>query len=142
MSDEPLEFEFTRAPKLRPGEHARYVPNHRSFGAFMKSEQMRDVTAEVADAISSRAAESIPPSEGGKNSTGLHDRVKAGFKVKRNGGQLRIGGNLRVQVLVENNADGAALLEFGTFGVPRRRMLMWAAKTIEGADFHLWRTED
>lgn len=141
MDSGDLEFPLTAIPKMKRGEHSRYVPNHRSFGAFMRSEQMRDPTAEAAGDIADIAASFIPPSSGGEDSTGLHDRVKAGFKVKRNGGLLKVAGNRRVQVLVENKAEGAALLEFGAKNLPRRRMLMWAAKTIPGADFKKWRTE-
>lgn len=137
---EDLEFPLTAVPKLRQGEHVRYVPNHRSFGAFMKSDQMRDVTEKVADDIAPRAAARTPASTGGERSRGLHDMVKGGFKVKRNGGLLKVAGNLRVQVLIVNDVDGAALIEFGAKNIERARMLGSAG--AEFGDFHNWRTED
>lgn len=108
-----------------------YVPNHRSFGAFMRSDQMRDVTEEAARDIAGLAAAFTPEAkEGALEHTGLHARVKGGFKVKRGAGLIRVGGNLRVRVDVINDADGAALVEFGSRGVPRVRMLGRAGAVI------------
>ena len=129
-----------RVPRMGKGERVRYVPNHRSFGAFIKSDQMRRVTVRVAMDIA-RAAQSRTPSQkpGATEHTGLHQRVKDGFRVKREAGLLRVGGNLRVQVIVENVADGSALVEFGARGVPRQRMLGEAGAMF--GDFHTWKEE-
>lgn len=99
-----------------------YVPNHRSFGAFIRSDQVRDPTEEVAKDIAALAAAKVQGG-GGERTTGLHDRVRKGFKVKRNAGLMKVAGNLRVKVEVVNNADGSALLEFGGRGLRRQRML-------------------
>lgn len=108
-----------------------YVPNRRSFGAFMRSDQMRDVTEEAARDIAALAAAKTPTEkEGATRHTGLHARVKEGFKTKREAGLIRVGGNLRVRVDVINDADGAALVEFGSRGVPRSRMLGQAGAEI------------
>lgn len=119
--------------RFAPGQHTKYVPNHRSFGAFIKSDQMRDVTVEVAKDIALSAAGKTPPSEGGEDSTGFHDQVKKGFKVKRKAGLLKVSGNLRVKVEVVNNVDGSALIEFGGRGLPRLRPL--GAAGAEHGDF-------
>jgi len=103
----------------------------------MRSEQMRDVTTDVAEDVALLAAAPIPESEGGEGSTGLHSRVKHGFKVKREAGVIKVGGNLRVRVLVENDAEGSALLEFGARGLARLRMLGRA-----GAAFGDFKPED
>jgi hypothetical protein len=135
MHSADLHMPITRTPRMKKGERVRYVPNHRSFGAFMKSDQMRDVTAEVASDIS-LAAEAAAPSQGvaSKEHTGLHARVKAGFHVKRNAGLMKVGGNLRVKVEVVNPVPGAALVEFGAPGVFRQRMLGRAGARF--GDFH------
>lgn len=117
-----LEFPLTAVPRMRRGERVRYVPNHRSFGAFMKSDQMRDVTEEAAGDIAMAAATRTPPG-GGPESRGLHARVRGGFGVKRNAGLAKVGGNLRVRVDVVNNEEGAALVEFGAKNIARARML-------------------
>jgi len=131
MSFEDIEKAIEGHPRMRRGERVRYVPNHRSFGAFMRSEQMRDVTVEAANDIAALAGSTV---ESGSNtsgrSTGLHARVRKGFKVRRNAGMMRVGGNLRVKVTVFNNADGAALVEFGARGVARQRVLGRAGATF------------
>ena len=125
----------TARPRFPKGVHVFYKPNHRSFGAFMKSEQMRRVTVRVAMDIA-RVAQARTPSEkpGAEEHTGLHQRVKDGFRVKREAGLLKVGGNLRVKVEVFNVAEEAPLVEFGTFGVPRQRMLGEAGALF--GDFH------
>lgn len=115
-----IEFPLTVvAPKTRGAQRVWYVPNHRSFGAFMRSEQMRDVTEEVAKDIAHVAAELSPVDTGD---------LASSFKVKREAGLMKVGGNLRVKVLVENNSDHAAANEFGIgrLGPRGRRMLLRA----------------
>lgn len=115
-----------KSTRFAPGQRVKYVMNNRSFGAFMKSEQMRRVTVRVAMDIA-RSAQARTPSEkeGAREHTGLHQRVKEGFRVKREPSArfLKVGGNLRVKVEVVNVAAGSALVEFGARGVPRQRML-------------------
>jgi hypothetical protein len=100
---------------------AKYVPNHRSFGAFLRSDQMRDVTEEVAKDIAGLAKEYSPESSRGGDQDGR--RMKDQFVVERQAGLLKVGGNLRVQVIVSNNARSAAPNEFGTRRNKRHRML-------------------
>lgn len=138
MAEGEVEFPLRAVPRMGR-RRVMYVPNHRSFGAFMRSDQMRDVTEEVAHDIALRAA-ALTPEGGGPQSRGLHDRVRGGFTVKRNGGFLKVSGNLRVQVLVENNEEGSALVEFGAKNIARARMLGTAG--AEFGDFHTWREED
>lgn len=127
----------TRTPRMGRRERTRYVPNHKSFGAFMRSEQMREATEDVADDIALAAAAGVPPSGGGEDSEGFHDEVKSGFEVERSAGFMRIGGNMRVRVLVTNDVDGSALIEFGARGLARSRMLGRA-----GARFGDFKPED
>jgi hypothetical protein len=107
--------------RFAPGEHVKYVPNHRSFGAFMRSDQMRDVTIEVAEDIAAMAKEFSPQSKRGGDQTGR--RMRDQFKVERDAGLMKVGGNLRVLVIVSNNARSAAPNEFGTRRNKRYRML-------------------
>lgn len=138
MSFEDIDRPLTGVPRMRRGERVRYVPNHRSFGAFMKSDQMRDVTAEAAGDIAKTAARYTPSGRRrSKRSTGLHSRVKGGFKVKPGKGLMKVAGNLRVVVKVVNEEDGSALLEFGGPGLKRARMLARA-----GAKFGDFKPEE
>lgn len=132
-----LEFPLTGKPRIPVGKRAHYVPNHRSFGAFMKSEQMRDATAEVAQDIAITAAGKTPTGQDGTEHRGLHARVRAGFRVRREAGLIKVGGNLRVRVDVFNEEDGAGVVEFGARGLPRSRPLGEA-----GAAFGDFKPED
>lgn len=108
-------------PKPRGTRRVWYKPNHRSFGAFMRSDQMRDVTVEVAEDIAAKAKEFSPVSTRGGDQDGR--RMRDQFKVVRAAGLLKVGGNLRVKVEVVNNARSAAPNEFGTRKNKRHRML-------------------
>jgi len=130
-----IELPIMGVPRMSRGQRVKYVPNHRSFGAFMKSDQIRDPTEEVANDIAILAASFTPAEKSGaKEHTGLHARVKKGFRVKRNAGLIKVSGNIRVKVEVVNNADGAALIEFGGRGLPALRPLGRAGAKF--GDFH------
>lgn len=129
-----LEHPLTGVPKFRRGQRVKYVPNHRSFGAFMRSDQMRDVTEEVAKDIAALAKEYSPTSSRGGAQDGK--RMRDQFKVERSAGLLKVGGNLRVRVIVSNNARSAAPNEFGTKRNKRYRMLGRA-----GAQFGAFKPE-
>lgn len=107
-------------PKMAPGERVRYVPNHASFGEFIKSKQMRDPVEEVAEAIAAEAKALSPTSDRGGNQKGK--RMRDQFKVA-NAGLMKVAGNLRVAMVVYNNARSAAPNEFGTRKNKRHRML-------------------
>lgn len=128
MAGEPiLGFEWLEKPirvvppKTRGTGRVWYKPNHRSFGAFMRSDQMRDVTEAVAEDIAVLAGEYAPRSKRGGNQDGR--RMADQFTVRRNAGLMKVGGNLRVVVEVENRARSAAPNEFGTSKNKRHRML-------------------
>jgi hypothetical protein len=121
MAFEDLHLPVTRTPRMGR-RRVMYVPNNRSFGAFMRSEQMRDVTADVAADIVSLARVNVKDQPGAEEHTGLHDKVREGFKVQREAGLMKVGGNLRVKVTI-TGVDGSALLEFGARGLSRQRML-------------------
>lgn len=98
-------------------DRVRFVPDHKEFGEFILSEQMRDVTAEVAADIKSAARAGTPIGEGRDG----HMRDK--YEVVREAGTLKVAGNVRVMVKVENNDPESALVEFGSKHNKRRRML-------------------
>ena len=120
-----LESPLEGVPRFRRGQTVRYVPNHKSFGLFIKSDQVRDPVAEVAEDIAKLAAANVTDKSEKEiqNSRGLHDRVRGGFKVRKRAGVIKVHRAFRVKVEVVNNVDGAALLEFGARGLPRQRML-------------------
>lgn len=118
MSWEGIEHPITaESIRFAPGQHVRYVENRRSFGAFIRSDQVREVVAEVAREIAALAKELSPKS----NEPGKH--MADSFTVQKNAGLIKVGGNLRVRVLVNNNDRAAALNEFGTKRNKRVRML-------------------
>lgn len=119
--DQPLEFPLTGVPKMRRGEHVRYVPNHRSFGAFIKSDQIRDPVAEVAEDMAEAAKGFSPESQRGGNQDGL--RMRDQFSVEKNAGFIKVAGNIRIMVEIFNPARSAAPNEFGTKKNKAHRML-------------------
>jgi hypothetical protein len=121
MSFEGLEHPIAGHPRMAPGERVRYVPNHRSFGAFIKSDQMRDPTAEVAKDIAGLAREFSPVSQRGGDQDGV--RMRDRFQVIKQAGFLKVGRNVRVLVEIVNDARSAAPNEFGTRKNKRHRML-------------------
>lgn len=122
MAFESLEHPIAATSvRFKPGQRTKYVPNHRSFGAFMRSDQMRDVTEEVAEDIAAEAKRLSPISKRGGDQEGR--RMRDRFKIERNAGLLKVGGNLRVRVIVSNDARSAAPNEFGTRKNKRHRML-------------------
>ena len=124
-----LESPLTRVPPKRRGaKRVWYVPNHKSFGAFMRSEQMRDVTYRVSLDIAILAKELSPVSQRGGDQDGK--RMRDQFRVVRNVGNMRVGGNWRVMVWVVNDARSAAPNEFGTSKNKRHRMLGRAGATF------------
>lgn len=95
----------------------RYVPDRKSFRAFMLSEQMRDVTTEVANDIAKMAGQLAP---GGGDDTYESDNdipLSKNFKVQREAGihviVTRGHTNPRVKVVVYNDLRHAAAVEFG-----------------------------
>jgi hypothetical protein len=87
----------------------------------MKSEQMRDVTVEVAEDIVPVARGFSPVSKRGGDQEGR--RMRDQFKVVREAGFIKVSGNLRVLVEIVNDARSAAPNEFGTKRNKRHRML-------------------
>lgn len=89
---------------------ATYKENHESFGAFILSEQMRDVTTEVARDIARLAGQLAPRRKGGtSDGVPMADQ----FRVNREAGTFRIDRYTRVKVEVFNSARSAAVNEFG-----------------------------
>jgi hypothetical protein len=122
MAFEDLEYPITATSvRFTPGQHVKYVPNHRSFGAFIKSDQVRDPTAEVAEDIALLAREFSPVSQRGGKQDGV--RMRDRFRVIKNAGFLKVGRNVRAMVEIVNDARSAAPNEFGTRKNKRHRML-------------------
>lgn len=135
MSDAGIVFPERRTRiRFKPGERVRYVENRASFGAFLRSDQMRDVTEEAAGHIAVRAGALSPTQQRkngeGEKTTGWHARVAKGYRVRRNAGLMMVGGNARVKVEVVNNVAGSALIEFGGRGQPRVRPLAHAGGEV------------
>lgn len=117
---EGLHKPITHTPRMG-GRRQVYVANNASFGDFILSDQMRDVTSEVAEDIAVAAKSLSPQSSRGGDQEGR--RMRDRFEVIKNAGVMMVGGNLRVMVEVENNARSAAPNEFGTKKNARHRML-------------------
>lgn len=100
----------------------RFVPDHRSFGEFMRSDQMRKPTAEVAHAISERAGELSPRRKSSGNAP-EGEALADSFHVNIEAGTLKVAGNVRVKVEVFNSKPSAAPNEFGSKRNKRHRML-------------------
>lgn len=110
-----------KPPRMGPRDHARFVPDHKDFGKFIRSAQVRDVTAEVAKDIASRAAKLAPRRKSGvpPDGTSMADQ----FRVDKAAGFIKVSGNVRVKVNVFNSARSAAPNEFGGKRNTRHRML-------------------
>lgn len=111
-----------KTPRMGPKDHARFVPDHKSFGEFILSEQMRDVTADVAHDIAKLAGKLAPRRKDRGNvpdGTAMADN----FKVRREAGVLKVSKNVRVKVEVFNPMRSAAPNEFGGPRNKRHRML-------------------
>lgn len=118
---EGIEHPLEGVPRMARGDRVKYVPNHKSFGAFIKSEQVRKPTAEVAEAIAKAAKGFSPVSERGGDQEGR--RMRDRFRVVKESGFIKVGRNVRVLVQVVNDARSAAPNEFGTKRNKRHRML-------------------
>lgn len=99
-----------------------YRPDHKSFGAFLLSDQARDPVVEAAHNIATLAALRAP--KGGSGDTA------ASYKVNENSAPVLIASNLRVGAEVYNDAthEGAeksyaAAAEFGKKDSPGHRSL-------------------
>lgn len=102
---------------------AWYEPDHDSFGRFILSDQMRDVTKAAAKDIRDIATATAPRSKG----PGPH--MADQYEVSTSG-VIVIGGNPRVMCEVVNPDRAAAPNEFGTKNNKRRRTLGRAGALI------------
>lgn len=100
---------------------ARYVPDHKDFGKFMLSDQVRDVANEAADAVVVIAATTAA-----RGKTGNYSR---GFK-KVSGRVLVVGGNPRAIADVVNDDPAALPNEIGTSKMHARHTLAKAGAVV------------
>lgn len=124
----PGNWDLVEPLKLVPPRPGRrkvwYKPNNRSFGLFIKSEQMRDVTYEVARDVAIVATASFPAPSG---DTPAAAATPPTYEVKREAGFVKVGRNVRVRVIVEAQGEAAMRAEFGHRGAKRYRTLAEAA---------------
>jgi len=111
-------------PKMGPKTFVMFRPDHKSFGKFIMSTQMRKPVVEVAHEIAHAAAYYTPEKKGKgvvPDGTALKDR----FEVNEEAGSLEVGplNAPRVKVEVFNSARSAAPNEFGGKRNARHRML-------------------
>lgn len=104
---------------FRAGQNVKFVPDHKSFGEFILSEQMRDVTAEVCGDIADLATVNVPVPQSDTDP----ERSQALYHVKREAGTFKVGGNVRVKCEVYSEDPGAGRAEFGTRNHRRYRTL-------------------
>lgn len=126
-----IEFADERtSTSFRRGQRVKYRENHKSFGAFIKSDQIRDVTAEAAGDIAQETASQSARSEG----PGPH--MADQWQVKRNAGLRKVSRNIRVRVDVFNPDIAAAAQEFGSGPRARQRRRTLGRVAARYGDFH------
>lgn len=118
-------YKSPTAPLRPPRMGRRWVvfkPDHKSFGEFIRSDQVRDVTAEVAKDIATRAG-MLAPRRKSRGNVPDGAAMADSFQVNKDAGVIKVSGNVRVKVEVFNNRPSAAPNEFGGPRNKRHRML-------------------
>ena len=110
---------------------ARYKPDNKSFGRFILSEQMRDVTAEVARDIAALATTSAPP----PSSDTDPEAIGATYTVNREAGVIVVAGNPRVKVTVTGRGAAALRAEFAFKATDKRHRTL----AVAGGQFGDWK---
>lgn len=116
-------------PPTMGRRRALFKPDHKSFGEFILSDQMRDPTEEAARDVAALAAQFAPRRKNRGDvpeGTAMADR----FRVNREAGKIKVERNFRVKVEVYNEAPSAAPNEFGGPRNKRHRMLGRAGAII------------
>lgn len=90
---------------------AKYVPDNKSFGAFMVSKDVKKVAVQAAEDIATLAAVAAPRSS---NTNPSHRHFADDFKVDAEAADVSLAGNPRATANVYNNNDHALQAEFGT----------------------------
>lgn len=125
MTNIPADWD-NRPPPSMGRRSVVFRPDHKSFGKFILSEQMRDVVAEVAKQEIVPLARKGTPRGPERGQVHMQDR----YKVTREGGTMKVDRAFRVMVLVENDDPESALVEFGSRFNKRRRMLGRAGAAV------------
>lgn len=108
-----------------------FRPDHKSFGRFILSEQMRDPVVEVCEQLIVPIAKAnTPRSRGDKYARGYVPHMQDQYRVVREGGTMKVDRALRVQVLVVNDSGHAAAVEFGNRLIKRHRPLGRAGAAV------------
>lgn len=116
------------------GRNLRYSPDHRSFGRFIRSDQMRDVTARVAEDIARGVAAVSARDESENRKPGPH--MADQWQVRKQAGVIEVAGNVRVRVDVFNPDIAAAAQEFGAGRRRGQRTRVLARVASKFGDFH------
>jgi hypothetical protein len=116
----------SRPPPAMTRRVALFRPDHKSFGKFILSEQMRDPVVEICRELIVPLARQNTPRGPERGQRHMADR----YKVVREGGTMKVDRALRVVVRVENDDPASAAVEFGGRFNKRRRMLGRAAATV------------
>jgi hypothetical protein len=126
-----MEFPDERPPPNMRGRRAVYRPNRKSFGAFIRSGQMRDVTTEVAQDIAQETGARSTRSNG----PGPH--MADQWQVKPDAGFVKVSGNVRVKVEVFNPDIAAAAQEYGAGPREGQRRRTLGKVAAEFGDFKI-----
>lgn len=117
----PAGWDQRPPPKLNPRTYAFFRPDRVSFQEFLLSEQVRNPTVAVANAIMATAKVETPRGKDGKDG-----HMQDDYFVVREAGVITVGDSFpypRVLVEIGNKNKGSAAVEFGNRGRKGRRML-------------------
>lgn len=106
---------------FKRGEMVKYVPDHKSFGAWIMSEEMRDLVMPIATEMAVDATVTAPL-PGPETLESRPDAKKPTYSVERQGGAKEVGGNMRIVVRVEGEGPDAERAEFGFVSPDQRRL--------------------
>lgn len=124
MTDIPAGWD-DRPPPVMGRRAVVFRPDHKSFGEFLLSEGLRSTVAEVCQQEIVPIAKRNTP-----RSSGPGPHMQDQYSVKREGGTMKVDRAFRVVVIVENDSDHAAAVEFGNNITKRHRPLGRAGAAV------------
>jgi hypothetical protein len=134
MADFPIPADWDNRPPpkgFNRGVYARFRPDHKSFGKFILSDQVRDPVHEIAEAIMLTAKANTPRAPEHRRGRRVFRNSGVGppphmqdlYRVERNAGTIKVDKAFRVKVEVHNDDPESALVEFGSAYNVARHML-------------------